>query len=474
MKKNYWLPPNVKVKEPLPEVYNKETKLTFIDSEYGEFISTFRAMMDAGGVSMHPVPKAQRQKEKMIKISMNKWGVDNPSKSIEVVQKRVNNMRKNNTTTKNPEIAEKRKQTNLKKFGHECYSQTYEFQQKQKYDNCMQKPEYQEKLKQSFYAKYGVDNPSKTKEVVQKIMESRARNPSIIGSKEENEVRLFIQNELGLKCTKKYFGGENPCEIDVMVEDLKIGIEYHGIHWHSDACRENDYHYNKMITSNNHGYRLIQIFSNEWKDRKYQVKSFLRSALNKNERTIYARKCTIEMLSRKESKEFFDQYHILGRGNYKYSIGLKHQGELVAAITVGYHHRTNVFGRLNRFVGKYNTTVVGGLSRLCKYAYTLYGQLSTSIDLRWSTGKSWETLGWNIIENQPIDYFYYNPNTKIIKSKQSRSKKIVGTPSFVKEREHSILDGFERVYDCGKLTMVYGEKKKEPEINPVPSNDLTD
>jgi hypothetical protein len=49
----YWTPNGVKLKLNQPDTYNKDTKLVFIDDEFGEFVSSFKALQQANA-STHP------------------------------------------------------------------------------------------------------------------------------------------------------------------------------------------------------------------------------------------------------------------------------------------------------------------------------------------------------------------------------------------------------------------------------------
>ena len=66
-----------------------------------------------------------------------------------------------------------------------------------------------------------------------------------------------------------------------------------------------------------------------------------------------------------------------------------------------------------------------------------------------SAGGGYERAGWVTEETLKPDYFY----TDLIEviSKQSRRKSAVNTPEGLTERDHALLDGLFRVYDCGKI-----------------------
>lgn len=275
-------------------------------------------------------------------------------------------------------------------------------------------------------------------------------------SKQETEVADFV-SELGfnvIRNTRKILGG---LELDLFIPELNLAIEYNGCRWHTEleGGKHKNYHLNKLLDCKKLGIDLIHIFDYEWINRKEQVKSFLKSKLGKNTKYIYARKCEVKEVEKQEAKKFLASYHIQGSCNFHKAFGLYFKDELVSVLTVGKHHRTGEDWVLSRFVGKTDITVVGGLSKLTSVAVQEFDKLITWVDRRWSSGESWLKLGWQLENTLSPDYFYYERSTKEIHSKQSRKKDSVGTPENMTEWEHAKMDGLDRIWDCGKLRLVY-------------------
>jgi hypothetical protein len=243
-------------------------------------------------------------------------------------------------------------------------------------------------------------------------------------------------------------------EIDLWIPSLNIGIEYHGLYWHTTESSTTPVAKKQELASIK-GINLIQILENEWKERKSQVKSFLLSKLGKNSIKIGARKCQLRIVPKSEAREFFDLYHIQGYANCKIALGLYFNNELVCAALFGNHHRSSEKLVLSRFVGKTDVSVSGGLSRICKEAFKMLGQFHTWVDLRWSNGSSWLNCGWKFEQQLPPDYFYLDPKSNKVISKQSRKKANVGTLEGMTEKEHAKLDGLKIIKDAGKIRMVY-------------------
>lgn len=261
-------------------------------------------------------------------------------------------------------------------------------------------------------------------------------------SKPQTELTEFVLS-LGFDIVKNEKTLIEPYELDIFVPELNLAIEFHGMKWHSEASGRNQrYHFTKYEKCREKGIKLIQIFDYEWKDRKKQIKSFLRSKFNKNENRVYARNLVLKEVSMKEANSFLDTYHILGSGKAFKAYGLYSKNDdLLSMVTIGHHHWGREELVVNRYVGKENYTVIGGFERLMKHVVNKYDTLYTWIDLRWSDGESWRARGWGLVEYLNPDYVWYNINTKTVYSAQSTQV----------DKNNPKLT---RVFDCGKLKLV--------------------
>lgn len=435
----YWLPEGITLVSGQTERYTKETKLRFNDPEYGEFISSFKAIQDANASTHYKAVQKRREQTNLIK-----YGGTNPSHSEEVRKKAQE------TTMKNYGVPFPNMNKNVMKKVRNTYIERYGFSHPSK------NPKHVENYKKSLFSKYGVDNPMKSPELRKKQYDNTLKNGNMFVSSGEREIKNFIE-ELGLKTTSKFlYDGTFKRSIDIFIEELNIAIEYNGLYWHSEANKKMypKYHLEKTKLCEKHGVRLIQVFEHEWLDRKDQVKSFLRSALGKNEIRIFARNTEIREVEKKTAKEFLETYHILGECEFNKAFGLYYKDELVAMTTFGLHHWTSGEMILSRFITKTNYNVLGGLSKLVNKALDVYKcDIATWIDLRWSNGSNWVKSGWQLVHVLNPDYFYFDNKTGNIVSKQSRRKSTVNTPVNMTEHEHALLDKLYRIYDCGKIKL---------------------
>lgn len=272
-------------------------------------------------------------------------------------------------------------------------------------------------------------------------------------SRGESEIEDFLisLNVDFVKNARKVLDNSSK-EIDFWIPSLKIGIEYHGLYWHTKSSTTTPVA-KKQRLAEAANIELIQVFENEWRGRKEQVKSFLKSKLNKNPLKVGARVCELKEVPKDDAKKFFDTFHIQSACNSKVVYGLYLNQDLVCAASFGLHHRNSKDLVLSRFVGKEGVTVAGGLSKICKHVARVHGSFLTWVDLRWSSGASWIKNGWTVEDRLRPDYFYLNTSTNKVVTKQSRKKSNVNTPHYMTEREHAKLDGLEQVFDAGKLRL---------------------
>jgi predicted transcriptional regulator len=255
----------------------------------------------------------------------------------------------------------------------------------------------------------------KTKETskINTIHKNSCMNCSSIGtSKAEQDILAWIQqyyaSAIKFKFPKADDARGRAKEIDIYIPELKLGIEYCGLYWHSeneldeDNADENK-HYLKMLKANELGIRLITIFENEWKEREAQIKGYILSTIGKNTTKIAARDCELKEIDKKISQAFLDAYHIQGRDSSLVSFGLLHNNELVGVMTGGNHPRKSSKKSkvlyLNRLAFKSDVTIVGGASKLLsalkQYAKAnKFTEIHSWSDNRWSEGSVYKTLGF--------------------------------------------------------------------------------
>ena len=132
-------------------------------------------------------------KEKYKKSMLEKYGVDNPSKS--------------------ESIKEKKKQTYIQRYGTEC---------------SFQAKEVKDKIKETLIERYGVDNISKKKEFQDKKIETNIKK---YGETSYNKTQEF-KDRFKHTCLEKY-GVENPLQLEYTKQRAKeVCLEKYGVEYY--------------------------------------------------------------------------------------------------------------------------------------------------------------------------------------------------------------------------------------------------
>jgi len=298
-------------------------------------------------------------------------------------------------------------------------------------------------------------------------------------SKAEQELSAWIES-LGLvteryKIPKEEISPGKHKEIDIYIPSMKIGIEYCGLYYHSEKPRADkvgdleylsylneikNKHSAKRLLCQKNEIRLITVFEDEWISRQDQVKGYLKSVFGVNSEKVDARKCTVELLDTKAANRFIDEYHIQGSASttVEVAFGLKINGKIIGAITGNRHHRSSgsgtlVLGRLCFLSG---VSVRGGSSRLLSALMKWgqdngYSKIVSWSDNRWSEGRVYEALGFELEDESGPDYSYVRAGVKDRRfAKQSLKKTSEERNGSQTERELRMSQGYFRIWDCGK------------------------
>lgn len=238
-------------------------------------------------------------------------------------------------------------------------------------------------------------------------------------SKNEESLRKFITSEY--KGWVEYndrtiLKGK---ELDIVLPDIGLAIEYNGTYWHGENKVGKTYHKDKTEAVEAFGYQLLHIKDYDWVVKRPIVESIIRSKLG-NTTKIFARKCKIKQVS--FPREFLEVNHIQGAGQpTSINYALFYNEELVAVATFGRpRFDKNADFELIRYCSKLNTTVVGGLSKLLKL---ISGRVVSYASRDYSIGNAYNKVGFTLNRVTEPGLEYYNKYEKLSRYKaQSMSK----------------------------------------------------
>lgn len=385
------------------------------------------------------------------------------------------------------------KETNFKKYGVKHFSQSDEF--KTLYKNTM-------------VSRYGVDNPSKLGNVKDKISTGVKLAKKINLLKKYKNIININENILTIKCKDNcecngsyeinkslYFQrikfGIDPCivknpiktgpiaessishflkelgldsykrndrtvlkgrEIDVLLPDFNLGIEYNGIYWHSELFKTKFYHQEKSLDLYSNGLQLFHVWEDDWLYKKDIIKSMIKSKLNLIQTKIGARKCQIKLVSPEKTKNFLTKNHLQGNINSSVRVGLYYNDELVSLITLGKKRKilnqTHLDGEweLYRFATRLNTQVYGGFSKLLSWFIENYNpnKILTYASLDHSIGEVYLKNGFTQTEITKPGYYWVIDGIKKHRYNFTKQK-------LIKEGEDPNLTEYEIMYNRGSF-----------------------
>lgn len=418
-------------------------------------------------------------KKKIEQTNLERYGVTNIFKDSEYIKSKT----KDKLGVTNPNqlnsVVEKRKSTNLNKYGvtntlllddsrkNNHSSKLINFNEKYKGLNVIDDSGDYVKLKcNDCDGEYDIDRSLLFYRFKNKINPCTICNTvSELKSIKEKEVIDFLSS-LGLNFIKGDRDILNGKEIDILIPDFNIGIEFNGLYWHCEKYVDKDYHLNKTNVCESKGIHLIHVFEDEWVNNKDIVKSRLKNLFKLTENKVYGRKCIIKEVNTKDKTKFLNDNHIQGTIGSKVNLGLYYNDDLVSIMTFG-KGRVVMNGVKNewellRFCNKINHSVIGGASKLFKHFIKNYNpnQLISYADRRWSQGNLYNQLGFNKTHNSTPNYFYVVNNEREHRFKY-RKNLLVESGFDIKKTEREIMydRGIYRIYDCGNLVYIYNKKE---------------
>jgi hypothetical protein len=202
-----------------------------------------------------------------------------------------------------------------------------------------------------------------------------------------------------------------PKEIDIWLPEFAIGIEYHGLYAHRTESVGN-LHREKYELAKKAGIRLVQIFDDEWANKKELVKNRLLAFIGKSE--VYnARSLVLKRILMSEARPFLVATHIQGAGVSSRNYGLYEDDKLVAVATFGKSRSGAMLGAMVEGeweVSRYASIgrVRGGFSKMLKQfiADEQPRRIISYCDLRYGTGGLYKAVGFILHSITEPDYWW--------------------------------------------------------------------
>jgi hypothetical protein len=262
-------------------------------------------------------------------------------------------------------------------------------------------------------------------------------------------------------------------EVDILLPDLNIAIEYNGMLYHSEyyGKKPNSYHLNKTKVCESSGIQLIHIFEEEYKKKKQLLLSkILYKCSVGGTIKVHARKCIIREVSSLERNIFLEENHIQGKDKATISLGAYYQDELIGVyslskprVALGRKTSKENEYELSRFATKSGISCNGLLSKMIKYSQKNYiiDSLYTYADRRYTYLHDNAYLRAGFIQEsitKPNYWYLKNYDTRIHRFNFTKSKIIkMGGDADKTEIENMIEWGYDRIWDSGSIKYIYNK-----------------
>lgn len=249
-----------------------------------------------------------------------------------------------------------------------------------------------------------------------------------------------------------------PLEIDIYLPAQRVGIEFHGVYWHSyaepETAQQRLRHQRKALAARAAGIRLLQFYDYEWYGKAEIVHSMIEHAAGKTTNRLAARQTEPGELSDGEARVFFEANHLAGHRCAQHTLCLRDRSGPILAMSVS--RAGNECHEIIRMAVRAGWSVPGGVSRLMTHAQRkLGGSLSTFSDLRHSFGGCYQGVGFQGGEVTPPGYFYYKNGVILSRQKCQKHKlsDLLGAefdPSR-SESQNMFTAGYRRCWNAGNL-----------------------
>jgi len=281
------------------------------------------------------------------------------------------------------------------------------------------------------------------------------------GSRQEIEIANYIKS-LGIDnidiSTRNIIG---PLELDVWVPEHKLAIEHHGLYWHSggkDGVFLKTRHRDKYLACKAQEIRLMQFFSDEWRDKREICESMISHALGMSKHILNGRDCVVAPVSHIITQPFLDKCHIDGctkKASFHLVLIHKHMGNVgVMTLRKPQQKKHGNVLEVARMAFGLGMSVRGGASKLLKHAEKIalqekYDGIMSYADLRFGgEGSVYEKCKFERIgETSSLNYWYTNGK---IRKHRFEYRAQPGK----QERQVAKEAGVRAVYGCGNAVYI--------------------
>ncbi len=239
-----------------------------------------------------------------------------------------------------------------------------------------------------------------------------------------------------------------PKELDIYLPEKNLAIEIDGDRWHGcnnislfrDCLNKAG---EKQALCNQRGIRLITIKECDYIDRPDVFKRFLEDAICDRKR-IFARKCDIKSISKKDAENFCNYYHVNGYRNGSIKYGLYYNNELVCVAIFGKHPKYE--WECIRLCYKTGISIIGGWEKIQKHFGKRFLHF---VNLQYFPGKNVTGIGFRYKKDDII------LSRRTLQKNEQLKRYCENYDPNKSDIENCINNGFTVIFDCGNDKRIY-------------------
>ena len=259
----------------------------------------------------------------------------------------------------------------------------------------------------------------------------------------------------------------HPLELDVYIPSHKLAFEINGVYWHGASNAEEDRvyrlkHRRKTEAAEAAGIRLVHLTDVEIITRWDTVSSMIESMLGASPEKIPARKCSVIEVPKAAAKGFLEENHIQGGGTWCHLyLGLVYEDRLVAVM--GFDKARfdrSVPWELTRFANLRHTTVIGGFSKLLTHFEKDHeGSIVSYADYSRSQGNVYLKNGFERISISQPSYRWVSPDGRELFNRhmfmrRNLARVLTEFREEETEAQNCFREGYRRLWDCGQVKFI--------------------
>jgi len=230
-------------------------------------------------------------------------------------------------------------------------------------------------------------------------------------SNQEKEVLTYIESIYNgeILPNDRHLG----IELDIYIPNLKLGIEYNGMYWHSDEFKEKNYHLNKTEICNKNKIKLIHIFEDEWLNKTEIIKNILKNEISKELKIKNIKNTSIKEINIKINKnkinKFIKRYSIKNISKFDFAYGF-YINKVLVEIAVLTRNSLNEI-EINFIKNIQYSQHAQGIEKLIKYIKNIHkGYIILLLDRRYFNEENeFKNIG-KFIGYTDIDFKQINEN----------------------------------------------------------------